>query len=87
MSKPYYVKFETATEIIEATFDALRQAKETGKMLAYKYKKLMKLKKLAIGIFLKVPKEAQEANLKHSMRMRLKNLNLKLKNLPSLRYG
>ena len=32
MSKPYYVKFETATEIIEATFDALRQAKETGKI-------------------------------------------------------
>lgn len=32
MSKPYYVKFETPTEIIEATFDALRQAKETGKI-------------------------------------------------------
>ena len=32
MSKPYYVKFKTATEIIEATFDALRQAKETGKI-------------------------------------------------------
>ncbi|MCS7115927.1 MAG: 50S ribosomal protein L7Ae [Nitrososphaerota archaeon] len=30
--KPYYVKFETPKEISEATYEALRQARQTGKV-------------------------------------------------------
>ena len=32
MSKPYYVKFETSGELVEASFEALRQAGQTGKI-------------------------------------------------------
>ena len=32
MSKPYYVKFETPRELIDAAYEALRQAKQTGKV-------------------------------------------------------
>lgn len=30
--KPYYVKFETPKELVEAVFEALRQARSTGKL-------------------------------------------------------
>ena len=30
--KPYYVKFETPKELVEAVFEALRQARSTGKV-------------------------------------------------------
>lgn len=30
--KPFFVKFETPKELVEATFEALRQAKQTGKI-------------------------------------------------------
>ncbi|MCL5068455.1 MAG: 50S ribosomal protein L7Ae [Thaumarchaeota archaeon] len=32
MAKPYFVKFETPKEISEAAYEALRQAKQTGKI-------------------------------------------------------
>ena len=32
MSKPYYVKFETPKELIDAVYEALRQARQTGKI-------------------------------------------------------
>jgi len=32
MSKPYFVKFETPKEIAEAGYEALRQARQTGKI-------------------------------------------------------
>jgi large subunit ribosomal protein L7Ae len=32
LSKPYYVKFETPTELIDASLEALRQARQTGKI-------------------------------------------------------
>ncbi len=32
MSKPYFVKFETPKEIAEAAYEALRQARQTGKI-------------------------------------------------------
>ena len=32
MSKPYYVKVEIPKEIAEASYEALRQAKQTGKI-------------------------------------------------------
>lgn len=32
MSKPFFVKFETPKEIAEAGYEALRQAKQTGKI-------------------------------------------------------
>ena len=32
MSKPYYVKIEIPKEIVEASYEALRQAKQTGKI-------------------------------------------------------
>ena len=30
--KPYYVKFETPKELVEAVFEAIRQARSTGKV-------------------------------------------------------
>jgi large subunit ribosomal protein L7Ae len=32
MAKPYFVKFETPKEISDAAYEALRQAKQTGKI-------------------------------------------------------
>lgn len=32
MARPYFVKFETPKEISDAAFEALRQAKQTGKI-------------------------------------------------------
>ncbi len=32
MSKPYYVKFETSKEVINATYELLRIAKQSGKI-------------------------------------------------------
>jgi large subunit ribosomal protein L7Ae len=32
MSKPFFVKFETPKEIAEAAYEALRQARQTGKI-------------------------------------------------------
>ncbi|MBM3897947.1 MAG: 50S ribosomal protein L7ae [Thaumarchaeota archaeon] len=32
MSKPYFVKFETPRELVDAAYEALRQAKQTGKI-------------------------------------------------------
>lgn len=32
MSKPYYVKFDTPKELAEAGYEALRQARQTGKI-------------------------------------------------------
>ena len=32
MARPYFVKFETPKEISDAAFEALRQAKQTGKV-------------------------------------------------------
>lgn len=32
MSKPYFVKFETPRELVDAAYEALRQAKATGKI-------------------------------------------------------
>jgi len=32
MAKPYYVKFETPKELVDASYEALRQAKQTGKI-------------------------------------------------------
>ena len=32
MSKPYFVKFETPQELVDAAYEALRQAKQTGKI-------------------------------------------------------
>ncbi len=32
MSKAYYVKFETPRELVDASYEALRQAKQTGKI-------------------------------------------------------
>ena len=32
MSKPYFVKIEIPKEIVEASYEALRQAKQTGKI-------------------------------------------------------
>lgn len=32
MSKAYYIKFETPRELVDASYEALRQAKQTGKI-------------------------------------------------------
>jgi len=32
VSKPYFVKFETPQELVDAAYEALRQAKQTGKI-------------------------------------------------------
>lgn len=32
MSKPYYVKFDTPSELVDASLEALRQARQTGKI-------------------------------------------------------
>ena len=32
MSKPYFVKFDTPKELVDASYEALRQAKQTGKI-------------------------------------------------------
>ncbi len=32
MSRPYFVKFETPRELVDASYEALRQAKQTGKI-------------------------------------------------------
>lgn len=32
MSKPYFVKFDTPKELVDASYEALRQAQQTGKI-------------------------------------------------------